>query len=117
LSVRTKAFALGVIRVFVDLPRTALASILGRQMVRAGTSVGAQYREGSRARSPAEFISKMESALQELEETLYWLELMEESGVGGADTLADLRRDAGELAAMLTASVLTAKRRKEGRDR
>ena len=116
LALRTKAFALAVIRMFAALPRSEVARILGRQMVRAGTSVGAQYREGSRARSSAEFISKLESALHELEETQYWLELMEESGVGDADSLAEARREAGELTAMLTASVLTAKRRKDGRD-
>ena len=112
LEERTRAFALAIIRVFVALPRTEVARILGRQMVRSGTSVGAQYREGSRARSSAEFISKLESALQELEETQYGLELMEESNVGSKDTLADLRREAGELIAMLTASVLTIKRRR-----
>jgi four helix bundle protein len=117
LALRTKSFALAVIRMFAALPRTEVARILGRQMVRAGTSVGAQYREGSRARSSAEFVSKLESALQELEETQYWLELMTESGVGDADALAAAHREAGELTAMLTASVLTAKRRKEGRDR
>ncbi len=115
LALRTKAFALALIRMFVALPRTEVARILGRQMVRAGTSVGAQYREGSRARSSAEFVSKLESALQELEETQYWLELMAESGVGNPDSLAAAHREAGELTAMLTASVLTAKRRKDSR--
>lgn len=112
LEERTRAFALAIIRVFAALPRTEVATILGRQMVRSGTSVGAQYREGSRARSSAEFISKLESALQELEETQYWLELLTDSGVGEVDALADVRREAGELTAMLTASVLTIKRRK-----
>jgi four helix bundle protein len=112
LEERTRAFALAIIRVFAALPRTEVARILGRQMVRSGTSVGAQYREGSRARSSAEFISKLESALQELEETQYWLELLTDSGVSEADALAEVRREAGELTAMLTASVLTIKRRK-----
>ena len=111
LEERTRAFALAIIRVFAALPRTEVARILGRQMVRSGTSVGAQYREGSRARSSAEFISKLESALQELEETQYWLELLTDSGVSEADALAEVRREAGELIAMLTASVLTIKRR------
>ncbi|MBU4460929.1 MAG: four helix bundle protein [Verrucomicrobia bacterium] len=111
LEERTRAFALAIIRVFAALPRTEVARILGRQMVRSGTSVGAQYREGSRARSSAEFISKLESALQELEETQYWLELLTDSGVSEADALAEVRREAGELTAMLRASVLTIKRR------
>jgi len=71
LKDRTRRFALSVIELYSSLPRSEVARIMGRQLLRSGTSVGAHYREGTRARSDAEFISKMEGALQELEETMY----------------------------------------------
>src|SRR4030067_1356104 len=79
LRERTKRFALEIIKMYSSLPKTTEAQILGKQVLRSGTSVGAHYREGIRARSNAEFISKIEGALQELEETGYWLELLLES--------------------------------------
>ena len=72
LKIRTKEYALSVIRLFAALPKRTETQILGRQLLRAGTSVGAQYREATRAKSNADFISKMEGSLQELEETEYW---------------------------------------------
>ena len=75
LKRRTKTYALNIIKMYVDLPKTTEAQILGKQVLRSGTSVGAQYREGQRAKSNADLISKLEGALQELEETGYWLEL------------------------------------------
>ncbi|MBV8857137.1 MAG: four helix bundle protein [Acidobacteria bacterium] len=110
LQVRTKSFALRIVRVYCSLPKTTAAQVLGKQMLRSGTSVGAHYREGMRARSVAEFISKIEGGLQELEETCYWLELLIESGIVPANRLSDLLHEAGELMAMLVASVRTAKR-------
>jgi four helix bundle protein len=71
LKRRTKSFALRIVRLFSSLPRTVEAQVLGKQVLRSGTSVGAHYREGCRARSVAEFISKLEVGLQELEETVY----------------------------------------------
>ncbi|HEY0049727.1 MAG TPA: four helix bundle protein [Pyrinomonadaceae bacterium] len=79
LKTRTKSFALRIIKLYKALPNTVEAQIIGKQILRSGTSAGAQYREGTRARSNAEFISKIESALQELEETAYWLELLIEA--------------------------------------
>ena len=73
---RTKRFALSIIRCYVALPKNDVTKVLGRQVLRSGTSVGSHYREGCRARSDAEFISKLEGGLQELDETLYWLELL-----------------------------------------
>ena len=84
---RTKTFALRIIRLFGALPKTTEARVIGRQILRSGTSVGAQLREGKRSRSDAEMISKTESALQELEETAYWLELLAESEMVEADKL------------------------------
>ena len=90
LRQRTKAFALRVIRLYSSLPKTGEASILGGQVLRSGTSVGAHYREAFRSRSDAEFITKMEGAPQELEETAYWLELLAESGMVPPAKLHDL---------------------------
>ncbi|MBN2579577.1 MAG: four helix bundle protein [Pirellulales bacterium] len=75
LRKRTKDFALRIIRMLVALPKSLSAEVIGRQIVKSGTSVGAYYREACRSRSNAEFISKIEGALQELDETSYWLEL------------------------------------------
>jgi four helix bundle protein len=109
LRTRTKSFALRVIRMFSALPKTVPAETLGRQVLRSGTSVGAQYREACRARSSAEFISKIESVLQELDETCYWLELISESGLLAPELLGPLTHEANELTAMMVASVRTAK--------
>ena len=79
LRPRTKRFALAVIELYGRLPASSSAQVMGRQMLRSGTSVGAHYREACRARSDAEFISRMEGGLQELDETSYWLELLIES--------------------------------------
>jgi len=76
LAVRTRQFAIAIIRLYSRLPRSTVSQVLGRQMLRSGTSVGAQYREAIRAKSVADFISKIEGSLQEIEETRYWLELM-----------------------------------------
>ena len=79
LSERTKAFSLRVIQLYSALPQSTVAPVIGKQLLRSGTSVGAHYREAARSRSDAEFVSKVEGALQELEETAYWLELLGES--------------------------------------
>jgi len=76
---RTKRYGLGVVALYVELGNAPQVQVMGRQFLRSGTSVGAHYREASRARSDAEFISKIETALQELDETGYWLELLIES--------------------------------------
>src|SRR6266853_1980746 len=81
LRSRTKKWALGVIRLYSSLPKTTEAQVLGKQALRSGTSVGAHYREAARARSSLEFVSKIECGLQELEETVYWVELLVEAGI------------------------------------
>ena len=110
LATRTKRFALRVIRLTGALPKTITAQTLGKQLLRSGTSVGAQYRESLRSRSDAEFASKLQGALQELEETCYWLELLAESSLVAASRLEDLQREASELLAIFIASVKTVKR-------
>jgi four helix bundle protein len=112
LRTRTKAFALRVIKLFSSLPSTTPAQVLGKQVLRSGTSVGAHYRESVRARSTAEFISKLEGGLQELEETAYWLELLAESGIMPPERLADLRRETDELTAILITCVKHAKQKR-----
>src|SRR5664279_1653108 len=90
LKLRTKRFALRVIRMYSTLPKTdTIAQILGKQVLRSGTSVGANYREASRGRSKAEFISKVGDSLKEIEETEYWLELLVDSGCISNAKMAD----------------------------
>ena len=81
LSVRTKEFALRVIRLYCSLPKNTQAQVLGKQVLRSGTSVGANFREAKRSRSKSEFIAKIGDCLKELDETAYWLELLVESGI------------------------------------
>jgi four helix bundle protein len=112
LRERTTDFALRIIRLYSALPKTVAAQVIGKQVLRSGTSIGAQYREARRARSRAEFVSKMDSALQELEETDYWLELLVKGAIVSASRLAELREETRELTAVFTASSKTAKSRK-----
>jgi four helix bundle protein len=109
LEVRTKALALRVIKLYSALPKAAPAQVIGRQLLRSGTSVGAQYREVIRARSRAEFLSKLRSALQELEETSYWLDLLVEAELLPAARIIPLRAEVRELIAMFVASINTAR--------
>ena len=97
---------------YLALPKNELARILGRQVVRSGTSPGAHCREAFRARSDAELISKLETALQELDETVYWFELLIESETVPAPLLKPLITEADELMAIIVTSVKTVKRRR-----
>jgi len=103
LKPRTKAFALRVIRMYSKLPKSdTLAQVLGKQVLRSGTSVGANYREASRGRSKAEFVSKIGDSLKEIEETEYWLELLVESGCVPVGKMADLLDETRQLIAIFT---------------
>ncbi len=110
LKERTREFALQMIHLYAALPKSVVAQTLGKQLLRSGTSVGAHYREGTRSRSHAEFVSKLEGALQELEESRYWLELLDAERLVSAAMLAPLVQEADELTAMIIASVRTVKR-------
>ena len=101
LAARTKSFARRIIRLFVALPREPVAQVLGRQALRAGTSIGANYREADRARSKAEFISKVGDCLKEADETLYWLELLSDEEIVATSRLAPLIQEANELVSIL----------------
>ena len=105
LRARTKTFALRIVRLYVSLPKTTEAQVLGKQVLRSGTSVGAHYREAQRAKSNADFISKIEGALQELDETAYWLELLVEAKIVPEDKLAPLVKETDELIAIFVTIV------------
>lgn len=111
LRVRTKAFALRIIRMFVALPKTEEARVLGKQVLRSGTSVGANFREAHRARSKAEFIAKVGDCLKELDETAYWLELLTESNIVPEAKLKSLQDETNQLLAILTTISKKAKQR------
>jgi len=97
---RTKSFALRVVRMFSGLPKTTEAQILGKQVLRSGTSVGANYREAFRGRSKAEFIAKCGDSLRELEETAYWLELLVDANIVSPDKLLRVCQECDELTAI-----------------
>ncbi len=110
LKKRTKAFALRVIRVVGSLPRgPQAADVIGKQLLRSATSVGANYRAACRARSSAEFCSKMGIVEEEADESVYWLELLIESGLVREELLTDLLAEANELVAIVVASIKTAR--------
>jgi four helix bundle protein len=109
---RTLDFALRIVRMYRALPASKVADAIGYQVFRAGTSVGAQYREACRSRSDAEIISKLESTLQELDETSYWLELLVEADVILKRRLSSLMKEADELTRMLVSAVKNIKSRK-----
>ncbi len=111
LRSRTKRFALRIIKLYVSLPKSTEAQVSGKQALRSGASVGAHCREGTRARSTAEFASKLGGAQQELEETAYWLELLGDSGIVKATKLADLLTEIDELGKILTTCIKNAKDR------
>jgi len=109
LKMRTKNFALRVIKLNKNLPAGKDAEVLGHQLLRAATSVGANYRAACRARSQADFISKITIVEEEADETAYWIELFIESGIIKKELLIDLLKEANELTAIFTASGNTAK--------
>jgi four helix bundle protein len=110
---RTRDYANRIIHMYVALPKYDLAQILGKQLLRSGTSIGAHYREACRARSNAEFVSKLSVALQELDESDYWLDLIGMNGIFPEKRLEPLRLETNELMAMIAASLRTVKERED----
>ena len=110
LKKRTKAFALRILKLVDALPKTTAGRALASQIVRSGTSVAANYRAACRARSTADFIAKMGIVEEEADETLFWLELLEESELASAIKLAAIKQEANELIAITIASIKTARR-------
>ena|SRR5208283_236507 len=105
LKKRTKAFAIRITKLVDKLPASRAADAIARQIVRGGMSVGANYRAACRAKSRADFVSKLGTVEEECDETLYWMELLVESGKLRASSLDDLMREAGELLAIIVASI------------
>jgi four helix bundle protein len=105
LRERTKSFALRIVRLYAALPKTTEAQVLGKQLLWSGTSVGAHYREAQRAKSDADFINKIEGALQELDESGYWLELLAETGIIAENRLKLLSDGTEELIAIFVTIV------------
>lgn len=99
---RTFTFARCIIRLYCSLDKGVLAQTLGRQLLRSGTSIGANYREADQARSKAEFIAKIGDCLREADETAYWLDLLHAERLGAPAQLEKARREAGELVAIFT---------------
>ncbi len=101
---RTKEFALRVVKLFQALPRSEEARILGRQVLRSGTSAAANYRAACRARSRTEFTSKIGVSVEEADETVFWLELLADTNIVPRARLSGLQHEANELVAILSAS-------------
>ena len=106
---RSKAFAYRVIKLFRSLPRTTEAQVIGKQLLRSATSVAANYRAAARARSQAEFVSKIGIVVEEADESVFWLECLADNGIVEAHLLKDLLREGNELLAIFAASQRTAK--------
>ena len=104
LRQRTKEFALRIIRLVRSLPKTDEARVIGRQLLRSGTSIGANHRAAVRGRSRAEFIAKLGIVLEEADETVYWLELLAESGIVPTKRMEAITAEANELVRIFSAS-------------
>ena len=112
LKDRTKQFALRIINLVEALPKTTVGRAIGNQLVRSGTSVGANYRAACRGRSKAEFLSKLGIVLEESDECEFWLELIIESKLISENIIASLLKEAGELSPIFAKSIFNAKKSK-----
>ena len=110
LKRRTKGFAIRIVKLFRSLPRTEEARIIGKQVLRSGTSVAANYRAVCRARSKAEFIAKIGVVVEEADGTIFWLELLVETGIAQQNRMDNMLAEANELLAIFAASQHTAKK-------
>jgi four helix bundle protein len=109
LKLRTKQFALRTIKLVSALPKSYQAEVLGKQLLRSGTSVGANYRAACRGKSKADFVNKLLICLEEVDESAFWLELLWESGILEKVKLENLHKEADELTAIFSASITTTK--------
>jgi four helix bundle protein len=108
---RTKRFGLAVIRLVEALPRNRTAEVIGRQLLRAGTSVGANYRAACRGKSASDVVAKLSIVEEEADESIYWIELLTEAGIVAPDRAEVLKKEANELLAMTVASIKTLRSR------
>jgi four helix bundle protein len=109
LKERTKQLAVSVIKLSAQVQRNDASAVIIRQVLKSGTSVGANYRSALRGKSKADFIMKLKIALEEADETVYWLELLKDSDLASASIVEPVLHEANQLTAILTASVKTAK--------
>lgn len=109
---RTKAFGLCAIRLAEALPKSRTADVVGKQLLRCGTSVGANYRAACRAKSPADFIAKMSIVEEECDEAMYWMEILVEAGLMDEKRVIELKSEANEILSMVISSIKTVRRRK-----
>jgi len=110
-KMRPRKFALDIIRLVEDLPKSKSTDVIGRQIIRSATSVGANYRSACRAQSPADMIAKLKLVEEEADESIYWLELLVEADIIPAERSADLSKEANELLAMTVASIKTLRKK------
>jgi four helix bundle protein len=113
LRERTKKFALRIIRLFQALPKSTEAQVLGKQLLRCGTSVAANYRAACRARSKSEFIARLGIVAEDVDESVLWLELLEDANILKRERLEDISKESKELAAIFSTSLKTAKVNKQ----
>jgi len=111
LKQRTKQFALRVMKLVEALPHSTSGQVLGRQLLRAATSVAANYRAACRARSHSEFIAKLGIVEEEADESVFWLEMIEEGKLLAPARMIEVRREASELTAIMVASIKSARKR------
>lgn len=112
LKKRTRAFALRIIRLAESLPKTRTADVIGKQLLRSGTSVGANYRASCRAKSQADFIAKLGIVEEEADETIYWMELLVDSSLVEKARVAELLDEANQIVAIIVSSIKTARQGK-----
>ena len=108
---KSKSFGLRIIRLVEALPKTRTGDVISKQLLRSGTSVGANYRAACRAKSPADFIAKMKIVEEECDETIYWIEMLTDSGQIGQRLVIKLLKEADEILAMVVASIKTVRNR------
>lgn len=112
LRARTRAFSLRVIKLIQSLPKSLVAEVLGKQLLRSATSVGANYRAATRAQSHAMFVSKLSIVVEEADESVFWLELIRDAGLVKSERLADLLDESEQIMKIMSASRKTAKNNK-----
>jgi four helix bundle protein len=112
MKLRTKQFALRIIRLVENLPKSKTSNILGGQLLRSGTSVGANYRAACRAKSTADFIAKLAIVEEEADESIYWIELLVESNQVKENLVSNLLNESNQILAIVVSSIKTAKSRR-----
>ncbi len=110
LKYRTKTYTLDIIKVIGGLPQSKVADVIERQLLRSATSVGANYRSACLARSRADFISKMGIVQEEVDESVYWLELLDETGIARSEEVQRLKKEGAELLSITISSIKTARK-------